>query len=583
MNSEQKQRQKSAGVVEEYTHEQLLELEKCAVDPIYFIETYVKVVDTVKGLVPFKLFAYQRRMIEAYNGSGELNNPTLASNEGDIKDPYQFTVVMTSRQMGKTVVAAAYLLWYAMFKEYKTVLVASKGMSHAKEIMSRIKRMYEELPSWLKPGVIYYSTTQVAFDNESKIISEATTENTGRGHSISLLYLDEFAFCDASIQTEMWASIFPTLSSGGRLIVTSTPRGDEDLFAEFWRGAWSGTNKFNPLFVNYWEHPNRPKDGAWSVSQRSQLGELLYRQEVLCEFLTDEELLISSMLLTTTKVREPVYEFNGIKVFVPKEKVGGPGKMYLMAVDPSTGRRGDYTAISVYDAYDLSLVARLRRNDLDPTAIYQRILFTLSLLTNVKRHMPKNAYDDYCRTGEDILSRDDSLASKYRSTVIWTFERNGVGEAIVDRINNDEGMGIWMPGCELVSDDVDSGKLGLYTTPKEKLKACLTLKSLIERDVGGMEIGDRELLSELKSYVANKNSYEAKRGGTDDVVSSMLLITRCISYAAQLDEDLNRLMFANSNEVWRASANRDQELLIDAYDAEDGDGAGGAVSIDAWL
>ena len=150
----------------EYTPEQIEELKKCFHDPIYFMKTYVKVMHPKKGVVPFELYEYQEEMIDVIHNNKDV-------------------LLMASRQLGKTTVAAIYILWMATFQEDKLCVIASKAMAHATEIMGRIKFSYEELPNWLKAGCKFYNRTSIEFDNGSIIKSEATTEKTGRGGSPS--------------------------------------------------------------------------------------------------------------------------------------------------------------------------------------------------------------------------------------------------------------------------------------------------------------------------------------------------------------------------------------------------------------
>jgi hypothetical protein len=178
-----------------------------------------------------------------------------------------------------------YLLWYALFTEDVTVLIASKNQSHALEIAARVRFAYEELPSWIKAGLKYYNRHNIEFDNGSRIVSEATTEKTGRGLSISKLYLDELAFINPRIQELMWASLAPTLSTGGSAIISSTPNGDTELYAQLWRRAMSGTQdaagtNFVPFQVHWRDHPERD-DSYWDTMV-NMLGLLKTRQEVGC-------------------------------------------------------------------------------------------------------------------------------------------------------------------------------------------------------------------------------------------------------------------------------------------------------------
>lgn len=150
----------------EYTLEKIRELNHCSKDPIYFIKNYIKIQHPVRGSIPFELYDFQEEIINCIH-----NN----------KD----SLILTARQCGKTSTIGMYLLWYASFHEDKTILIASKDNSHAIDIQDRIKYAYEELPDWLKPGIVWYNRHSMKFDNGSQIISSATTEKTGRGYSIS--------------------------------------------------------------------------------------------------------------------------------------------------------------------------------------------------------------------------------------------------------------------------------------------------------------------------------------------------------------------------------------------------------------
>jgi hypothetical protein len=254
---------KPANYETEYTHEQVLELKKCASDPVYFINNYVKIEHPLLGSIPFNLYPYQKNIIKAY-----------AEN--------RYVVVLSARQTGKSITSGAYLLWYGMFEFNKTILVASNKNSNAMEMVKRIRYAYENLPWWIKPGVKddMYSKHEIGFDNESRIISTATSETSGRGFAISLLYLDEFAFVNSNIQEEFWTSISPTLATGGACIMTSTPNGDRNVFSQIWRGAKVKGNGFYPVRVHWNEPPGRNE--KWKNEEIGRVGERKWRQEYLC-------------------------------------------------------------------------------------------------------------------------------------------------------------------------------------------------------------------------------------------------------------------------------------------------------------
>jgi hypothetical protein len=245
----------------EYTPELIEELKRCRVDPVYFIKNYVYLQHATKGTMLFDLYPFQEELVQACLTESRL-------------------IGLISRQSGKTQTISMFLLWFAMFHEDKTIVIASKNDTHAQEILDRIRFAYEELPNWLKAGCKYYNKHRIEFDNGSRIISQATTSKTGRGYAISKLYLDELAFISPKIQTEMWRSIAPTLSTGGDMIITSTPNGDTDLFATLWREANSGGNNFKPKYFPWHLVPGRGE--KYLSDMKGELGPIGFAQEVLC-------------------------------------------------------------------------------------------------------------------------------------------------------------------------------------------------------------------------------------------------------------------------------------------------------------
>lgn len=209
---------KPAGYKQEYTKENIIEILKCRKDPIYFIKKYVYIEHPTKGRMLFDLFDFQESLIKTYNSHNRV-------------------IAMLSRQCGKTITAAAYLLWWAIFKDNQQILIASKDADGSKEIMDRLWFAYEELPWWIKPGTKTNQVHTKVFDNNSKIRATATTKTSGRGKSNSLVYLDEFSFVRPGIANDFWTAIYPTLSTGGKCIITSTPNTDEDKFAQIWFNA----------------------------------------------------------------------------------------------------------------------------------------------------------------------------------------------------------------------------------------------------------------------------------------------------------------------------------------------------------
>jgi len=201
----------------------MVELEKCANDPIYFIKTYVKIQHPVRGTVPFELYEYQEEMID------------IIHNNKDV-------LLLASRQLGKTTVAAIYILWMATFQEDKLCVIASKAMAHATEIMGRIKFSYEELPNWLKAGCKFYNRTSIEFDNGSIIkgytigISSSNRGTSLRSLSADMLFLDEMDFIPREIVEQVIMPIWTTHAQC-RFRICSTPSGERGLFYTWCQNA----------------------------------------------------------------------------------------------------------------------------------------------------------------------------------------------------------------------------------------------------------------------------------------------------------------------------------------------------------
>ena len=481
----------------EYSPESIQELKRCALDPVHFIRNYVWLQHPKQGKILFNLYDYQVELVQA-----------LQEN--------RWVIALLSRQMGKTQTISMYLLWYAMFVKDQTILIASKNNAHAMEIMDRIRFAYEELPHWLKAGCKYYNKHNIEFDNGSRIISQATTEKTGRGYSISKLYLDELAFINPNIQENMWASLAPTLSTGGSAIISSTPNGDTELFAHLWRGAHSGENSFKPVFYPWNRHPDRGEE--YLKEMKGQLGPKKFRQEVLCDFISSDAMLIDSIKLAYFKAKEPINENMGFRFWT--DDIGGANRKYLVGVDPATGNGSDFTVIQVVEFPSLTQVAELRLNSVNIPLIYAKIKWLLKFLR---------------KPGRDGHS----------SEVLWSFERNGVGEALVAMIQNDEAAdgGVWIDGVELYNENVQ--RIGVYTTGKSKLISCMQMKNLLEKIDGGLKINSDILIFELANFMASGGTYQAKPGCTDDAIMALCVVMKLIMRLSEYDLGARSMVYAN--------------------------------------
>jgi hypothetical protein len=385
--------------------------------------------------------------------------------------------------------------------------------------MQRIRYAYESVPDHIRAGATNYNKGSIEFDNGSRIVSATTTENTGRGMSISLLYADEFAFVRPTIATEFWTSISPTLATGGKCIITSTPNSDEDQFALLWKGALKCEDEYGnptPIGINgfkayrsYWnEHPER--DETWANQQRAALGVDRFRREMDCEFIIADETLIAPTTLIDLAGRDPVYKTGEVRWYKKPEA----GKIYCVGLDPSLGTGGDPSAIQVFEANTTEQVAEWRHNRSDiPTQV--------RILADIIRHI------------NDVV--------KDNKSIYFTVENNTIGEAALISIaeygeENIQGYFLSEPG----NGGTRRYRKGFNTTNKPKLAACAKFKHLLESK--RMTIYSNSLISELKNFVASGAGYAAKIGETDDLVMSSLLVVRMLQLLQSYHSDLDTQM-----------------------------------------
>lgn len=480
------------------TEKELQDFVKCC-DPVsgylYFMDNFFYIQHPTRGSMVYHPYDYQKRLIHTYHN-------------------YRFSISLMPRQSGKSTSAAGYLLWYAMFVPDSTILIAAHKYTGAQEIMQRIRYAYENCPDYIKAGVTTYNKGSLDFENGSRIVSATTTENTGRGMSISLLYLDEFAFVRPSIAELFWTSITPTLSTGGKAIITSTPNSDEDQFALIWKSANKtqdeygndtelGVNGFKAYRAYWHEQPGR--DEKWATEMKAQLGEDRFNREIGCEFIIADETLINPNTLIQLEGIEPINRMGQVRWYKKPEK----DKIYVVALDPSLGTGSDPAAIQVYEANTTTQIAEWKHNKTD-------IPSQIKLLAEINKYITE--------------------CTKEPNNIYYSIENNSIGEAALISLNEYGESNI--PGIFL--SEPGKKRKGFNTTHKVKLAACAKFKTLLESKK--LKINSRSLISELKTFVASGGSYQAKIGDTDDLVMSSLLVVRMLQiltdYHYNLEEQI---------------------------------------------
>lgn len=463
---------KPIGLSIPFTTEQIQEIVKCQADPIYFIENYCQIVTLDTGLQLFKLYECQKKKVKIILGNRKV-------------------VLMEGRQQGKTITAAACILWYTLFQESKTVAILANKGSAAREVLDRYQIMYEHLPMWMQQGVKTWNKGNVELENGSKVYTAATTASGIRGKSVNWLYIDEAAIIPNNVAEQFFASVYPTISAGAttKILLTSTPLG-YNHFWKFWNEAEKNKNGFISHFIPYWEIPGR--DEAWAEEQRRMLGELKFNQEVLCEFLGSSNTLINGRTLAQMSSLDPIFlNEMGLHLYEEPKK----DRIYVITVDVARGIGGDYSAFTVVDVTEMPyiLVGRFKNNTIAP------MLFPDVIVKTAKDY--NNAF---------ILVETNDIGGQVADILHIEHEYENILTTIKE--NNQTYIS---PGFAKTTT------LGVRTTKSVKRQGCFAIKSLLEEKK--LNIFDADTIHELSTFVEKNGTYVADEGYHDDLVMTLVL------------------------------------------------------------
>jgi len=475
---------KKDGVQEDWDQDKVAEYSKCMSDPAYFVRQHAKIINLNKGLVPFELYPYQETMFKHFNEN-------------------RFSVVLACRQSGKSISSVAFLLWYAMFNPDKTIAILANRGATAREMLSRVTLMLENLPFYLQPGAKTLNKGMVEFSNNSRIMAESTSSSSIRGYSVNLLFLDEFAFVERG--TEFYTSTYPVISSGTetKVIITSTANGIGNQFHKIWEGAVQGVNEFKPFRVDWWDVPGR--DEAWKEETIANTSELQFDQEFGNTFFGTGQTLISPQALLGLKAERPLSYHEGGDVAIyehPKKD-----SQYIMFVDVAKGRGQDYSTFNVVDisSRPFKQVAVYRNNLISPI-LYPNVIYKYAKLYNL-------AY--------------------------VVIENNDAGQLTCHGLHYElEYENIHM------ESSVKANGIGIEMTRRVKRIGCSGFKDLIEE--GKLHIVDEQTIMEMSTFEVKGQSYEATDGNHDDLVMNYVMMGFFVTtpfFEEMTDLSVRKLMF----------------------------------------
>ncbi len=279
---------KAPNIVFEMTPEEYEEYNKCYEDPLYYVRHYCKF-QTDDDYQLVKLRPFQEKVIETVTEEKFID----ASCE-KLGPKNRSIIWMAARQSGKTTTIASFLSWMLIFHAARNILIAANKEDTAKEIVDKVTNIFKNLPFFLKPGCESFGKTGLILENQSKLLSTATTNTASIGFTIHCMLLDEFAHIPVNIVDNFWRSVYPTLSSSqiSQCIITSTPNGTTNKFYEIWSKSLEGKNSFVNIRTDYWEVPEH--DEEWAEKQRADFGDDEFAQEFELQFNVNSKMLLDA-------------------------------------------------------------------------------------------------------------------------------------------------------------------------------------------------------------------------------------------------------------------------------------------------
>ena len=312
------------------------EILKCGKDPVYFIDNYARISHPIEGLIPFKTYPYQAALLRDFND-------------------YRFNIILKARQLGISTIAAGYIVWLMLFHRDKNILVMATKFKTASNLVKKVKAIMKNLPEWIVISEISIDNrSSFELSNGSQIQAASTSGDAGRSEALSLLVIDEAAHVENL--TELWAGLYPTISTGGRVIALSTPNGVGNWFHKTYAEAEDGSNDFHHISLPWDVHPDR--DTEWFAKETRNMSRREVAQELECNFNTSGESVIhpDDIAWIEEGVRDPKYRTSFDRNLWIWEEYDA-SCTYLLVADVARGDGADYSVFHIIKLDTMEVVA----------------------------------------------------------------------------------------------------------------------------------------------------------------------------------------------------------------------------------
>lgn len=453
---------KKANITMTLSTDELAEWRKCRKNPVYFIRSYMKIVNVDGGLIPFDMYDFQEDLIDHIHSN-------------------RFSSICCARQVGKTTVTTGYLLWFVLFHSYKNIGILANKKRSAVKALARLKLAYEKMPMWLQQGVVEWNKGDIELENGSRIGAFAAASDAARGESFSFLFVDEVAFVEPNVWDEYYKSSYPTISSGKdtKICLVSTPNGLNHFYA-LHNGARKGRNTYKPFEVIWDMVPGRGE--AWKKETILNTSEEDFLQEHCCEFIGGSLTLIASSLLRTMLPLAviSVDKEGNTKIIEPPKK----DHVYFLTADVARGTGLDHSAFTVIDVTEFpnKQVATFRNNKISSL-----------VFPNVIEAFARKYNDAY------VLVESNDLGQAVLNTLNWDFEYENI---VSTKYKN-----------------AKRSRMGIQVDKRTKKIGCNRLKDMVESN--NLLVTTSETIDELYHFQVKGDSFAADMGN-DDLVMGLV-------------------------------------------------------------
>jgi len=444
----------------------MAEVVRCGKDPVYFSNHYAKISHPMHGLIPFDMYGFQEEALRDFT-------------------KHRFNVILKARQLGISTTVASYVCWLLLFHRDKNILVVATKLGTAANLVKKAKSIYKNLPDWLRIASIEIDNrNSFELSNGSQVKASSTSGDAGRSEALSLLVVDEAAIVEGL--DEMWAGLYPTLSTGGTCIALSTPYGVGNWFHKTYVEAEEGKNDFNPIKLPWQVHPDR--DAAWFKKETRNMSKREIAQELECNFNASGETVVHGDDLH--RILDNTSE--------PKHKTGfdrnywiwrepEPGRDYLALADVARGDGSDYSVCQIVDVQTMEQVAE-----------YQGKI-----------------------TPDMFAPLLHSIASEYNNALL-IIENNSLGIGVLNRMEELEYNNIYYSVrstheyVDQATAEAIGGVAGFTMSMKTRPLVIAKFEEFVRNKL--ITINSMRLANEIKTFVWHNGRPQAMRSYNDDLV-----------------------------------------------------------------